>query len=168
LSVDRIAKRRVLRFLTPLFLGLGFLVKLVYNIAFAWWLDPWLQRKANRALWNDVQANFYFLTSQPQIDLSGPTTIHPFDYASLTIPWENLLVTITRGRGDTTVCVASRHAPGDSYELGPLIAALERRHFSERDIVNDLAGAATLLRPRLQELNAAFSEQEFPRTKQLL
>ncbi|MBZ5598739.1 MAG: hypothetical protein LAN83_10485 [Acidobacteriia bacterium] len=158
----------MLKFLTPLFLGLGFIVKLVYNIAFAWWLDPWLQRKANRALWDNVQANLYFLTSQSQVDFSGPTTIHPFDYASLTIPWENLLVIITRGRGDTTVCVAPRHAPRDSYELGPLIAALEQRRFSERDIVNDLAGAATLLRPRLQQLNTAFSEQEFPRTKQLL
>jgi hypothetical protein len=166
--VDRGRKLRILKFLTPLILGVGFIVKLVYNIAFAWWLDPRLQRKENRALWDDVQANFYFLTMQSQPHISGPTTIHPFDYASVKIPWENLLVTITRGRGDTTVSVAPRHSPGENYELGPVIAALERRHFSERDIVNDLAGAASLLRPRLQELNVAFSEQEFPRTKQLL
>ena len=166
--MDRATKRRIVELLTPVLLGVGFIVKMVYKIAFAWWLDPWLQRKENHALWDDVQANFYFLTSQAQVDFSGPTTIHPFDYASVKIPWKNLFVTITRGRGDTTVCVAPRHSPGENYELGPLIAALERRHFSERDIVNDLAGAASLLRPRLEQLSSAFSEEEFPRTKQLL
>lgn len=166
--MDQAPKRSVLEFLRPIFLGIGFIVKLFYNIAFAWWLDPWMQRKENRALWDDVQANFYFLTSQTEWDSSGPTAIHPFDYASVKIPWENLLVTITRGRGDTAVTVAPRHAPADNYELGRLIAALERRHLRERDIVNTLAGAANLLRPRLQQLNLAFSEQEFPRTKQLL
>jgi len=166
--VDRARKRRILEFLAPLLLGIGFIVKLVYTIAFAWWLDPWLQRKANRVFWDDIQTNFYFLTAQSEPDLSGPTATHPFDYTSVKIPWENLLVTVTRGCGDTTVSVAPRHAPGENYELGPLLAAVERRHFSERDIVNDLADAARLLRPRLQELNVAFSEQEFPRTKQLL
>ena len=84
------------------------------------------------------------------------------------IHWENLLITITRGRGDTTVSVAPRYAPQDSHELGPLMAAVEHRHFSERDMVNDLAGAASLLRPRLEALNAAFSEREFQHTKQSL
>ena len=115
-----------------------------------------------------IQANFYFLTSESQVDRSGPTTIHPFDYASVEVPWENLLVTITRGRGDTTVSVAPRHAPRENYELGRLIAALERRPLRARDMVNTLGGAADLLRPRLQQLNVSFSEQEFPRTKQLL
>jgi len=54
--VDRAGKRRVLDFLAPLFPGVGFVVKLFYKIIFAWWLDPWLQGKANRALWDDVQA----------------------------------------------------------------------------------------------------------------
>ena len=166
--MDRVTERRVFDQLVPIFLGIGFVIKMLYKVVFGWWLDPWLQRRENRVLWDDVQANFYFLTSKARVDLSGPTTIHPFDYASVEIPWENLLVTITRGRGDTAVSVAPRHAPRENYELGPLIAALERRHYSERDIVNDLPSAANLLRPRLQQLNAAFSEEEFPRTKQLL
>lgn len=61
--------------------------------------------------------------------------------------------------------VAPRHAPRESYEIGPVVAALEYRHFSERDVVNDLADAEKVLRPRLEALNAAFSEQEFPRIK---
>jgi hypothetical protein len=66
------------------------------------------------------------------------------------------------------VTVAPRSAPQNSYELGPLIAALEQRHLSERDIVYDLVGAANLMRPRLEALNHAFSENELQHTKQLL
>ena len=143
--MDRAGKRRVLDFLAPLFLGVGFVANVFYKITFAWWLDPWLQGKANRALWDDVQANFYFLTSESHIDLPSPTTILPFDYASVKIPWENLLVTITRGRGDTAVSVAPRHAPRENYELGRLIAALEQRPLCERDMVDTLSGAAVSL-----------------------
>ncbi len=45
LSVDATAKSRVLDFLSPIFLGIGSFVKLVYSLAFAWWLDPWMQGK---------------------------------------------------------------------------------------------------------------------------
>ena len=75
------------------------------------------------------------------------------------------MFTITRGRGEVNVSVAPVYAKDKSYELGPVIAALERRHLSDRDLVNDLEGAANLLRSRLQVLNAAFSEQEFPHIK---
>jgi hypothetical protein len=33
-----------LEFTRPLFVGIGFAVKMVYNVAFAWWLDPWMQQ----------------------------------------------------------------------------------------------------------------------------
>lgn len=166
--MQRTTKHRLLEFVAPFFLGIGFIIKVVYNIAFAWWLDPWLQRKANRALRDDVQAKLYFLASQSQVGISHPKGVLPFDYALVEIHWENLLIIVSRGRGDTTVSVAPRHAPQDSYELGPVIAALEHRHFSERDIINDLGAAARLLHPRLEALNDAFSEQEFQRTKQML
>jgi len=90
------------------------------------------------------------------------------EWPSVQIPWGNLLFTITRWRGDTTVSVAPKHGPVQSCELGPLVAAFERRHFSEHDIVNDLAAAARLLRPRLEALNAAFSTQEFPDVRKRL
>ena len=163
--MQRATKLRILDFFAPFFLGVGFIVKMVYNIAFAWWLDPWLQRRANDALFRDVQANLYFLVSQGQLVNSSRVTVLPFDYAQVGIRWENLLFTITRGRGELNVSVTPRHAKDESYELGPVIAALERRHLSDRDLVNDLEGAANLLGPRLQVLNAAFSEQEFPRIK---
>jgi hypothetical protein len=167
-SVQRQAKLRVWDFLAPIIAGVGFLFRVVYFALFGWWLDPWLQRKSNRALREDVHANFSFLTSRNQVSISHPRGVLPFNYASAEIRWENVLITITRGRSDTTVTVAPRSAPQNSYELGPLIAALEQRHLSERDIVYDLVGAANLMRPRLEALNHAFSENELQHTKQLL
>jgi len=151
--------------LLPLISGIRFFFKAIYIALFGWWLDPWLQRKSNRALREDVQANFSFLTSQNQIKFSHPKGVLPFDYASVEIRWENFLITITRGRGDMTVTVAPHNAPQNSCELGPLIAALEHRHFSERYIFHDVAGAANLMRPRLEALRHAFSEKP---TTQLL
>jgi hypothetical protein len=158
--VQKATKLRILDFLAPLILGIGFALKVVYYVVFAWWLGPWLDHKANRELVDEIKQNLYFLISEP-----SSIRVLRAEWPTVEIPWGNLLFTIVRWRGDVTVSVAPKHAPVQSYELGPLIAAFEGRHLSERDIVNDLGDAARLLRPRLEGLNAAFSEQEFPRIK---
>jgi hypothetical protein len=162
--VQNTTKNRILDALSPVLVGFGFIVKVLYSAVFSWWLDPWLQRKANRALLDDVQSNMYFLVSQAKA-VNSPSAVLPFDYSSVEVLWENLYFVITRGRGDVSVSVAPAHARNELNELGPTIAALEGRHFSEHDVVHDLGGAADLLRPRLALLNSAFSEQEYPRTK---
>ena len=139
------------------------LVESAARRAAAWWLNPWLERKANRELADDITRDLYFLVSEP-----SSLSVLRAEWPSAQIPWGNLLFTITRWHGDTTVSVAPKHDPLRSYELGPLVAAFEQRHFSEHDIVNDLADAARLLRPRLEALNAAFSEQEFPHVRKRL
>ena len=63
---------------------------------------------------------------------------------------------------------APRHAPNMSYELGPVIAALENRRYLDRRAIHDLHDAENLLQPRLQALNAAFSERDFAIIKQKL
>ena len=161
--MQKATKLRILEFFGPLIRGIGFAFNVVYYAFFAWWLNPWLDRKANRELVDDITRNLYFLVSEP-----SSITVQRAEWPSVQIPWGNLLFTITRWRGDTTVSVAPKHDPVQSYELGPLVAAFERRHFSEHDIVNDLADAARLLRPRLEALNAAFSEQDFPHVRKRL
>lgn len=52
-----------------------------------------------------------------------------------------MLFTVTRGRGEANVSVAPRHAPGESHLLGPVVAALDRRHLSDHDLFNDFGGA---------------------------
>jgi hypothetical protein len=162
-DVQKATKLRILEFLRPLILGIGFAFKVVYYALFSWWLTPWLRHKANRELVEEIERNLWFLISEP----SAIRVLHA-EWPTVEVFSGNLLFTILRWRGDTTVSVAPRHAPVQSYELGPLVAAFEGRHFSEQDIVNDLVDAARLLRPRLEALNAAFSEEEFPRVKRRL
>lgn len=165
--MQRATKLRLLDFVAPVFLGIGYIAKMVYKLAFAWWLDPLLRRNANRSLLDETTTNLYFLVSEPHADVRS-ISARQSAWPTVEIRWENLLFTVVRWCGDTNISVAPRHAPRESHELGPVVAALECRHFSERDVVNDLADAANLLRPRLQVLNAAFSEQEFPQMKERL
>lgn len=166
--MQQATKLRALGFAAPLLRGIGLVGAGVYKILFAWWIDPWLQRRANRALLDDVYANFHFLISQDKSEVSSPAGVQSFGCASVEILWSNLKLNITRGRGDVSISVAPRHAPEKSYEFGPVIAVLDRRNFSSSDVINDLSGAADILRRRLEALNAAFSEQDFPSIEQRL
>jgi hypothetical protein len=98
--------------------------------------------------------------------VDSPRAVLPFDYSSVEILWGNLFFVITRGRREVSVSVAPRHARSERSDLGPTIAALEGRNFSAKDAIHDLADAGALLRPRMDLLNAAFSEEQFPRAKE--
>jgi len=158
----------LLELIRPPVLLVGFVAKTIYRTLFGWWLDPWLQRKANQSLIENLRENLPFLFSGGSVVEPPRIRVLPFDYASVEVGWENLLFSFTRGREDVSVLVAPAHAPNMSYELGPVIAALEDRRFSERYSINHLRDAAYLLQPHLQALNRAFSEPEFPMIKQKL
>ena len=140
LDVQKASKARVLEFLRPLVLGVGFAFKAVYYIVFAWWLSPWLRHRANRELVEDTERNLWFLISEPK----AIKVLHT-EWPTIQILSGNLLFTILRWRDETTVSVAPRHSPAQSYQLGPL------------------DDAARLLRTRLEDLNVAFSEEKFSR-----
>jgi len=161
-------RRLLVELIRPPILLVGFLVNMIYRTFFGWWLDPWLQRKANQSLSEDLRANLPFLFSKGSVVEHPRVRVLPFDYASVEIGWENLLFSFTRGREDTNVVVAPCHAPNVSYELGLVIAAIEDRRYSDSYAINDLRDAANLLQPHLQALNAAFSERDFPTIKEKL
>lgn len=145
----------------PFFAGIGFAIRGMYKLTVGWWLSPWLQRKDNRALLNDLERDFYFLVSEAETITCQPGVL-PFNYATAEILWGNLFLIVTRGRGEVNVLIAPRHARNQQSELGPTIAVLEGRHYSARDLVGNLSAAGDLLRPRLDMLNAAFSEENYP------
>jgi hypothetical protein len=107
LSVQRATSVRILEFARPLFVGIGFAVKMVYDVAFAWWLDPWMQRGANRALLDDIKKYLYFLVSPSLTDVSPSITLFPSEWPAAEILPENLLFNITRWRGGTTTSGAT-------------------------------------------------------------
>ena len=82
--------------LTP-FLILGFVLNRVYDTFFGWWFGPLVQKRENQALWDDVQANLYFLYTKGQpLKEKWPRPL-PFDYASVYLTYENLRFCFTRG-----------------------------------------------------------------------
>jgi len=54
-------RQLLVELIRPPVLIVGFVVKTIYRTVFGWWLDPWLQRKANQSLTEDVRANLPFL-----------------------------------------------------------------------------------------------------------
>jgi hypothetical protein len=140
---------------------------MLYIVAFGLWLSPLIRRKDNRKLVADITANLYFLISDPQANVSRIGILQS-EFPTVKVSWNNLLFTFVRWHGETNMSVAPQHAPRESYQLGPLFAAMEGRHLSERDAVYDLAGAGRLLPPRLQALNTAFSQQGFLAFKERL
>ena len=134
-------RQLLIELIRPPVLLVGFVVKTIYRTMLGWWLDPWLQRKANQSLVEDVRANLPFLFPKGSVVQPPRIRVLPFDYASVEIGWENLLFSFTRGREETNVVVAPTHAPNMSYELGPVIAALEDRRYSDRYAISDLSNA---------------------------
>jgi hypothetical protein len=140
LDVQNATKARTVEFLRPLVLGIGFASKVVYCIFFAWWLTPWLRHRANCELVEDTERNFWFLIPE-----AGAVKVVHAQWPTVQILSGNLLLTVLRWQDETTVSVAPRHSPAQSFQLGPL------------------DDAARLLRARLGDFNAAFSEDEFSR-----
>lgn len=148
--------------LRPPLLALAFIFKTVDRLCFAWWLDPWLQRRKNKSLSDDVQANLYFLYSEGRLVKEKHLRILPFDYATVRIIFENIVFCFTRGRGELNVSLSPRHAPKDTHILQVVIATLDSKDVTEQSEVSYLSEVADLLRPRLDALNQAFSEQAYP------
>jgi hypothetical protein len=164
--VQRATKLRLLDFLVPFLSAIGLVSKTVYGVTLGWWLDPWLQRRANLALLDDVRAHFNFIVADGKIAKPKRTTVLPFDYASVAIIHKNVVFGFTRGRGDVSVSVAPCCALNDSYEIGRAIACIDGERLSEHYLVNDFESAAKLLRPRMEALNSAFSEQNYADIRQ--
>ena len=154
------------RFLSACFNALSLALGKAWWLLIGWWLDPVSQRKRNLALMEDVQANLNFLYSGGQPIVEKRPAILPFDYASARILLGNVYYRFTRGRGELNITLAPRHDPSRSHELSMVIAALDSAKL--RPVGNDFASIGSAIRPRLEELESAFSENEYPEFKNKL
>jgi hypothetical protein len=152
----------------PFVLGLFFATKVVHKVFLAWWLDPLLQRKANRALWDDVQANLYFLTSAGHLVKERRVHIPPFDYASIRIIFDNLCLRFTRGQCELNISLSPSRDLEDSHHIDWVVATLDSKDVTELEPMGSLEEVAQVLRPRLEALNRAFSESEYPEFRKKL
>jgi hypothetical protein len=155
-------RRLIVAIIQPPLRAVGFVFSLIHKMFFSWWLDPWMQRRKTQTLWEDVEANLHFLYSAGQPAKEQHPQILPFDYASIRIIFQNIIFCITRGRGEINVTLSPAQAPKETYELAIVMAALESGDVREQKPVQYLSDVGDLLRPRLEALNKAFSQQSYP------
>ena len=149
----------LIRLLSPCYEALVFVLRGAWRILFGWWLDPLSQRRKNRALWSDVEANLYFLYSEGEPIVEKRPVSLPFDYASVRILVGNVYYCFTRGRGELNVTLAPRHSPTHFHELSLVIAALDSAKL--RPIGDDFASVSSAIGPRIAALDQAFSQNQY-------
>jgi hypothetical protein len=139
----------------------------IYKLVFSWWYDPWQQRKANASLWREIWQKMSFIAANGVLFKEAKTTILPFDYASIKIRFDNLILCFTRGRGDFNVSVSPAIFPSDQYHLNWVLAALNS---SENPIprLETLDEVAEVLRSHLPEISKSFSHAEYPEFRKKL
>jgi len=164
--MERQTRIRIGELVWPLFAVVGFIFKLIDKTLLAWWLGPLLQKKANKALLDDLQANLYFLYTKGQP--VGVKQVLPFDYASVYITYDNVRFCFTRGRGELNVSLSPIYAPQETYLLSVVIAALDGKDITEVAPLSFLSEVGNLLRERLDDLNAVFSKRQYPEFRKKL
>jgi hypothetical protein len=167
MAMEKRSRERIIAALRPIYAVLSFLVVVVYQTLF-WWYELWSQHRANASLLDDVQANLYFLFSEGHVVKERWTKIHPFDYACVRIDYGNICFWFTRGRNELNVSLSPRHLPNETYELNVVIAALDPTDVTEQKPIRYLSEVADLIKPRLNALNEAYSEQHYHEFKRKL
>jgi len=162
----RVPSEKTLAVLRPLFLAAGAVFKAL-DTALLGWLHWWMQKRGNHRLAEDVLASLYFLSPEA-VRVKERTRVLPFGYVEVKVLYGNLCFTFTRGRGEVNVSLSPRHDMSDSHLLENVIPAIESRHVTYPDATGTLLDAVSLIRPRVQALNEAFSPQRYPEFKEKL
>ena len=64
-------EKLVVAIVRPILLAVGFVVKLIYAVLFAWWVHPRVQRKGNAKLIGEIQAQLAFLVLQDSANMKA-------------------------------------------------------------------------------------------------
>jgi hypothetical protein len=158
--------RWVLLGLRPLVRGIGFALSPIYNVLFSSY-DRKLARRDEAQLANDIQrfVPFIFLEKSARIiPTEGVPFPLPFDYAIVTVEFSNLQMRITRGRDDLAAQIAPDFAPKKLHELSTILWVLEVSGIQRGSIIN-LLQVDKLLSNHIDEIEKAFSAQEYPKTR---
>lgn len=162
----RLPSENTLAVLRPILLAVGAVFKALDTVLFGW-LHWWIQKRANDRLAVDVLASLYFLSPEAA-RVKERTKVLPFDYAAVKVLYQNICFIFTRGDGEVHVSLSPRLDIRDEHQLANVISAIESRNESERDMTLTLIDAVSLIRPRLQALNEAFSPQHYREFKERL
>jgi hypothetical protein len=80
----------------------------------------------------------------------------------------NLLLSFTRGCGELTVRVSSAKHPGEWSELPWALAGLDGPDRFDPRAFSSLRDVAEVLKPRIDRLKEAYSQERYPETNRFL
>jgi hypothetical protein len=148
---------------------IGLIARPAYKILFSK-SDQRLAIKHENELAEDIRTGLPFLFSDfngrietNPIDTDPP----PFDYATVTVHARDFRLRFTRGRGELIIQVAPLDFPNSWHEVSTILTALEIGAV-RRGCISDFAQAGQLLKIHASEISAAFTGNQFARTREKL
>jgi hypothetical protein len=156
----------------PLLRLVGFVLKILYNVFFSWWLNPALDHWVQESFASEIRQAFPFLFTQYRgkvVPSPRPEAQSP-EMAYVSIATVNLVFEFSRWRNENyAVRVSPTVAPKDSYDL---IDALRVVEPAGQTILSPSVDGwrlfARLLEPRFLLLETAFNQEKFGYAKQKL
>lgn len=145
--------------LRPLLLPIHYLAGGIYQVLFGR-SDVRRSRASERHLELEVREAFAFLFQDenaaviPNVDIPFP---EPFDYATVTVICNNLLVRIVSGRGELNVDLARVNSPSEWYDLKTVLAAARGTERPPRCWICSMEEAAVLIRDNIRQLIEGFA-----------
>jgi hypothetical protein len=158
------------RIVITLLVGFGLVIKTLYKLFFAWWLNPALNYWAQKSFANEIKQAFPFLFAQYKakvVPSPRPGAQSP-EMAYICIATVDLVFEFTRWRDENyAVTVSPTFAPKDSYELIDALRVVDLTgQTTDSPHVNGWSLFARLLEPRFPMLEAAFNQENFADTKE--
>ena len=112
----------ILSLIRPVLLLCGALVSSVYNVLFAWWLDPWTFKRRQTRFEREIQTEYSWLFDEYNARIMPMKPYRrAFDYVMTTVALGDLLLRFVRGNAEFRVDIAPAHAPNDWNDLAEAI-----------------------------------------------
>ncbi|MDQ1405534.1 MAG: hypothetical protein QOG55_1163 [Acidobacteriaceae bacterium] len=149
----------------PILRLLGFIVQAIYGAFFSWWLNPALDRRAEKSI--KQAAPFLFdqyegkVVSEPRTETRGSS-----DH-SVCIASGNLFLRFSQWRTENyNVRVSPTFAPNDSYDLVDALRVGDPARATEvPPDINNWHHFARLLEPRFEQMQRSFNQENFADSK---
>ena len=115
----------------------------------------------------NVRRELGFLFNQHGAQISSNTRLGIMDFACVSVDVDNLRLRVARDRGSIEISIAPIHAVRYWQSMGEAILALEKERELPKSIPSSiLRGAGPRLEVQFVKLNEAFSETQFPATRE--
>jgi hypothetical protein len=121
-----------------------------------------IQREKQLAL--EIQRDLSFLFDEHSATIVPDERVkhpRPFDYAMVNVALDSFFLRFIRGRGELRVEVAPRRDPRNWSDLFTVLGMVDAQEQSGSKSLLSLEDAARVLKPRVDRLRAAFSDERY-------